>query len=195
MNKNIFRLKTELKFLNEIQKKKNHSQRSISEKLNIALGLANSLVKKFVNKGFLKLSEAPMRRYFYYLTPKGLTEKIKLTKDFLKSSLEFYNIVRVEYEKLLKNVQKKNPDKIFFYGISELTEIAILTAKLNNIKVDGIYDKDSRKSNFCDIEVFKKLSTKHMNQQKVFFIYTDKKALLNQNKKLNIIKPNFLLLD
>ena len=33
--------------------------------------------KKFVNKGFLKLSQAPMKRYFYYITPRGLIEKAK----------------------------------------------------------------------------------------------------------------------
>ena len=45
----------ELKLLAKIQENKNISQRSISKELNVALGFANSLVKKFVKKGFLKL--------------------------------------------------------------------------------------------------------------------------------------------
>ena len=94
-------IELELKLLNEISKTKEHSQRSISKTLNVALGLANAIIKKFVKKGFLKLKQAPMKRYFYYLTPKGLVEKAKLTKEFLESSLEFYSKARENYEELL----------------------------------------------------------------------------------------------
>ena len=50
-------IRLELKLLNEISKSKNHSQRSLSKDLNVALGLANALIKKFVSKGILKLQE------------------------------------------------------------------------------------------------------------------------------------------
>ena len=103
----------ELKLLNEISKSKNHSQRSLSKDLNVALGLANALIKKFVSKGILKLQQAPMRRYFYYLTPKGFVEKTKLTKEFLESSLLFYSRAKDEYEKLIKNYKKKNNEQAF----------------------------------------------------------------------------------
>ena len=88
--------------MNEISRTKEHSQRSISKTLDVALGLANAIIKKFVKKGFLKLKQAPMKRYFYYLTPKGLVEKAKLTKEFLESSLEFYSKAR----KIMKNYLK-----------------------------------------------------------------------------------------
>lgn len=195
MNKNNTRnLKIELQLLNEIQKKKNHSQRSISKELDIALGLANSLIKKFVNKGFLKLSEAPMKRYFYYVTPKGLIEKVKLTKDFLKSSLEFYNMARNQYEKIFIKIKKLSPEKIILLGISEFTEIAILSAKLNNITIDGIFDPESKKKDFCDLKIYKTVNNSYLGNKKIFFIYTDNKFKNSNLKKLNlnIIKPNFL---
>ena len=130
-------LSLELKLLNEISKSKNHSQRSLSKDLNVALGLANAIIKKFVSKGILKLQQAPMRRYFYYLTPKGFVEKAKLTKEFLDSSLLFYSRAKDEYEKLIKINKKKNK-KIILLGKSELTEIATLAASINNIKIDLI---------------------------------------------------------
>ena len=85
----------ELKLINELQKNNEQSQRSISKELDVALGLANSLIKRFVKKGFLKLSEAPMKRYIYYLTPKGILEKTKLTSEYIQSSLEFYKKVKL----------------------------------------------------------------------------------------------------
>ena len=79
MNKNsVKNVELELKLLNEIERKKNHSQRSLSKNLNVALGLANAILKKFVNKGVLKLKQAPMRRYFYYLTPHYLILQLSL---------------------------------------------------------------------------------------------------------------------
>ena len=80
----------ELRILSKIEETENLSQRIISKELNVALGLANSLIKKFIKKGFLKLKEAPMKRYMYYLTPKGLVEKTKLTREFLETSLFFF---------------------------------------------------------------------------------------------------------
>ena len=99
--------------------------------------------------------------------------------------------MRVQYEKILIKIKKNNPEKIFFYGISELTEIAILSAKINNIKIDGIYDPSSKKLEFCDLRVIHKLNSQ-MSKKGVFFVHTEKKVLSSRNKKLNIIIPNFL---
>ncbi len=194
MNKqNVRNLKIQLQLLNEIQKKKNHSQRSISKELNIALGLVNSIIKKFVNKGFLKLSEAPMKRYFYYITPKGLIEKVKLTRDFFKSSLEFYNIARNQYEQIFLKLKKQNPEKIFLLGTSEFAEIAILSAKINNISLDGIIHPKSKKKRFCDLRIEKSVNRSYEGNKKIFFIITDNKLKNDfRNKNLNLITPDFL---
>ena len=45
------------------------SQRRIAEELGIALGLVNAYLKRCVKKGLVKVSQAPARRYAYYLTP------------------------------------------------------------------------------------------------------------------------------
>ena len=59
------------------------SQRRIAEELGIALGLVNAYLKRCIKKGYVKVSEAPARRYAYYLTPKGFAEKSRLTVQYL----------------------------------------------------------------------------------------------------------------
>ena len=81
MNKKAFNLETEIKLLDKLLESKNHTQRSISKDLGVALGVANALIKKFMKKGLLKLSSAPVKRYFYYVTTKGFVEKAKLIKN------------------------------------------------------------------------------------------------------------------
>ena len=55
MKTKIRDIEIKLKLLNHIAKKNNQSQRSISQELDVALGFANSLIKKFIKKGLLKL--------------------------------------------------------------------------------------------------------------------------------------------
>src|SRR5258708_8497310 len=66
------------------------SQRKLASELGIALGLVNAYLKRCVKKGLLKVSEAPARRYVYYLTPQGFAEKSKLTVDYLAYSFSFF---------------------------------------------------------------------------------------------------------
>ena len=188
----------ELKLFEEIEKNKDHSQRTLSSELNIALGLSNALIRSFLSKGFLKLSQAPMKRYFYYITPKGLVEKAKLTSEFLKSSFEFYNKIRNQYEKEFKKLNKVTTKKIILIGISEFTEIAILAAKINNIKIDCILSRDYKKKFFCEIPVKKKLNKLAFKNLNFFFICSAREGIKDYTKlimKDNLIQPKSLLLD
>ena len=111
-SENSKNLEIQLKLINELEKNSKQSQRTISKELNVALGFANSLIKRFVKKGFLKLSEAPMKRYIYYITPKGLVEKAKLTSEYIQNSLDFYKKTKDDYEKEFKKIKKKRKCKI-----------------------------------------------------------------------------------
>lgn len=199
MNKNsVKNVELELKLLNEIERKKNHSQRSLSKNLNVALGLANAILKKFVNKGILKLKQAPMRRYFYYLTPKGFVEKTKLTKEFLKSSLEFYSIAKDEYEKEIIKLKLKRK-KIILLGKSELTEIAILAANIHNLKIESILLETSDEKSFCGVKIVNRIDSKRYNKLNTSLLLTDfsgKVDIYNDLKKnYEILCPKFLSLN
>ena len=197
--KKLKNIEIELKLFNELQKNNEQSQRSISKELNVALGLANSLIKRFVRKGFLKLSEAPMKRYIYYLTPKGLIEKAKLTSEYLQSSLEFYNKIRNEYVKVFKNIKITKPDMILLIGISEFTEIAILAAKVSEVEIHSIIQTNYSKSSFCGITVEKNIKKFINSNKNIFFVISSRVCVEETIKTLkfnkNMIKPKFLLLD
>ena len=87
-----------------------------------------------------------MRRYFYYLTPKGFIEKSRLTKEFLESSLEFYSKAKDDYETEFNKI-KKERKFIILAGMSELTEIAILSSKILNVEVDYIFSPKIKEKN------------------------------------------------
>ena len=83
-----------LLLLDEIAKGEPVSQRDISKKLNIALGLVNSYIKNLVSKGYITISTIPAKRYAYYLTPKGFSEKTRLTYQLLQDYTNIYKGAR-----------------------------------------------------------------------------------------------------
>ena len=193
MKTKIRDIEIKLKLLNHIAKKNNQSQRSISQELNVALGFANSLIKKFLKKGLLKLSQAPFRRYSYYVTPNGFLEKARLVTDFVGSSLDFYKNAKSEYEKELKNIKNK---KIIFVGISELTEIAILVSNIHDIKIEAIYEENSKIKNFCKVNVVSDL--KKIKKEETHFLLTTSKKINKNIQKIknygfDVFVPKFLL--
>ena len=68
-----------LELLDAVGKRSDLSQRHLAHHMGVALGLANSYLKRCVRKGLIKITEVPANRYLYYLTPKGFTEKSRLT--------------------------------------------------------------------------------------------------------------------
>src|SRR4030066_1221176 len=79
-----------LEILDVIDRQNDVSQRHLASHLGVALGLANSYLKRCIRKGLVKVSQAPANRYLYYLTPSGFAEKSRLTAQYLSHSLSFY---------------------------------------------------------------------------------------------------------
>ena len=66
-----------LRVLELVEERDKITQRGVATELEIALGMANALIKRLVHKGYIKVKDAPSRRYGYYITPEGFLEKGK----------------------------------------------------------------------------------------------------------------------
>ncbi|MAS82487.1 MAG: hypothetical protein CMF45_07345 [Legionellales bacterium] len=145
-----------LEILQAIESKRDVTQRHLAHKLDVALGLANSYLKRCVHKGLVKIQQAPANRYFYYLTPKGFTEKTRLTTEFLGNSFNFYRIACESLTEIFSECENKGQKKVVYCGISELTEIASIRALEFDLTITGTLDQDSKKESFLHLPVWKK---------------------------------------
>jgi DNA-binding MarR family transcriptional regulator len=143
-----------LEILQTIESKSDVTQRHLANILNVALGLTNSYLKRCVNKGLVKIQQAPANRYFYYLTPKGLAEKSRLTTEYLSLSFDFYRKAGDSLTEVFFDCEKNRQKKIIFCGISELAEIASLRALEFEITILGTLDIDSKKETFLHMPVW-----------------------------------------
>lgn len=129
------------------------TQRSVAGQLNIALGLANAYLKRCIDKGLIKVKQVPRNRYAYYLTPKGFTEKSRLTAKYLVSSLHFFRRARADCEFALKQCAQRQWCSVALYGVSELGEIATLVARNEDINLVGFVDPLSKETEFASLPV------------------------------------------
>ena len=130
-----------LKILEEIEKDHTQSQRDLSSKLNISLGLVNSFIKNLANKGYCKITTLPRNRVKYILTPKGALEKTRLTYQYLQFSFGFYRMARRNLRKLFLTLVEQGVKSIVFYGVSDVAEIAYITLQETRIKMIAIVDE------------------------------------------------------
>ena len=81
--------------LRKIQSKPNATQRELAEELGFSLGKLNYCLRALQKKGLVKIENFKKNpnklNYFYILTPKGISEKTKLTINFMKRKMKEYD--------------------------------------------------------------------------------------------------------
>ncbi len=146
-----------LEILETIEGKSDVTQRHLAQRMGVALGLANSYLKRCVRKGLVKIQQAPANRYLYYLTPKGFAEKSRLTAEYLSSSFEFYRKASESCVQAFALCKDNGWSRILLCGVSELAEIASLRAQDHGVVIVGTYDPDSERKQFLDRPVWRNL--------------------------------------
>jgi DNA-binding MarR family transcriptional regulator len=129
-----------LGLLSSIERDSAITQRKLAGDLGIALGLANSYLRRCVRKGLVKMSQVPLNRYAYYLTPQGFAEKSRLTAEYLSVSFNFFRRARGDCVVLLQRCSERGWRRVALYGAGELAEIAVLSAGESGIEVICVID-------------------------------------------------------
>ena len=92
-----------LNLLRKINKKPESSQRELAEELGFSLGKLNYCLQALKAKGLIKISnfkKSPKKiNYIYVLTPRGISEKTKLTINFMKRKMNEYDELKKELKK------------------------------------------------------------------------------------------------
>ncbi len=92
-----------LNILRIIKNKPESSQRELADELGFSLGKLNYCLKALKTKGLVKINnfkKNPYKlNYIYVLTPKGISEKTRLTINFMKRKMKEYDELKKELTK------------------------------------------------------------------------------------------------
>ena len=87
--------------LHELKENPEVTQRTLAQKFQISVGKVNFLMKELSKKGYIKIqkfiSSDNKLKYRYILTPEGMKEKIRITREFILKKMK-------EYEKLIEDL-------------------------------------------------------------------------------------------
>jgi|TARA_Y200000002_G_scaffold380555_1_gene392332 EPS-associated MarR family transcriptional regulator len=97
------KLQDNFEVLRKIHKNPDASQRELAEELGFSLGKLNYCLKALKDKGLVKINNFKNKKdkinYIQYIiTPKGISERTKLTINFMKRKMREYDDLKRELE-------------------------------------------------------------------------------------------------
>jgi DNA-binding MarR family transcriptional regulator len=134
----------DLRLLEELERNPITSQRELSHKFNIALGVINACLRRMAQKGWIRIRDLNRRKIGYYLTPKGFAEKAKLTFHLISYIVQHYSELKKIISERLLEMQRDGLQRIVFYGVGDEMEVAYITLQGVNLKLVGIVEDDEK---------------------------------------------------
>ncbi|MBI5135880.1 MAG: winged helix-turn-helix transcriptional regulator [Nitrospirae bacterium] len=103
------------------------TQRELSRRLDIALGLVNLSLKRLMRQELVKVRRLSARRVVYLLTPVGMAEKGRLSARYLTDSFAMYRNARGVFLHHLAALRGQGVKRVLLVGEGPLAEAAFLT--------------------------------------------------------------------
>ena len=133
--------------LDELSTGHSHSQRSLAHSVGIALGLTNLLVRRFIQKGWVRAVQVKPNRIGYLLTPAGLAEKARRSAQAFEDSVRFYAEVKARVRRSLSQTASTHPGpeppRLIFVGTGEAAEIAYVCLQGTSMRLVGVVQDDT----------------------------------------------------
>ena len=127
-----------LETLLEIKQNPSLTQRSLAHRLNISLGLTNSILQNLIHRGWVKAQKMTGRKILYLITPQGIARATSLVYDRFRETQNYYQYTKEMLTSYLTNLYTKGKRKAAIYGTSQLAEIAYLSLLDSPLRLHSI---------------------------------------------------------
>jgi DNA-binding MarR family transcriptional regulator len=138
-----------LRILDAVSRDGDLTQRSLSQRLGVALGFTNLYLKRLVKKGYIKVVNIKPNRLRYELTPSGIAQKTTLAFQYVSDSYAFVREARRTITAAFAALQREGVKSVAFYGSEELAEIAFLSLEEVGLHLAAVVDPDHEGRTFC----------------------------------------------
>lgn len=134
------------------------TQRSLADELGVALGLTNSLIRRLVSKGYVRISGMGTRHIKYLMTADGWDALASATRVSLQNTVHLYTETREQIRHTLAQVSLEcEPDRdgrkpVVFFGAGDVAEIAYVSLQSTDLDLVGVVD-DARQGKFFNLPI------------------------------------------
>ena len=126
----------------ELKENPNLSQRSLSHKLNISLGLTNSILQNLIHRGLIKAQKMTGRKILYLITPKGMVQATNFIYDRVRETQYYYQYAKDLLTTHFNDLYTKGKRRVVIYGTGQLAEITYLSLLDSPLKLHSILTDD-----------------------------------------------------
>lgn len=144
----------ELRILNEFTKEPVITQRALADRLGIALGLVNAYIKRLYKKGHIKVKALPRNRIKYIVTPRGFTEKVRLTYSYMHISANHFKEARHKIEQTYSQMMASGVKDVLLWGDGEIAELCYITMRGLPLNIVGVVGEKSMENGFFGNHVY-----------------------------------------
>ena len=94
------------------------SQRTLAKKANMSLGMMNAILGRFVERGWIMLTNVNGRKLAYAVTPEGISDLTNRGKIFALKTFKLANVYSETFCKLFREAKASGKTKVVLYGES-----------------------------------------------------------------------------
>ena len=128
----------DLQILEHIESNPDATQSTLAEHLGVAVGTVNFVVRRMIEKGYIRVKRLERKRLKYMLTPQGIAVRAKLAMISIEYSMRLYRETRAEAKRLINKVRQKGFDEIAIRGEGELADVVRLTCIEHKVQVTEV---------------------------------------------------------
>ncbi len=104
------------------------SQRDISRRLSLSLGMTNILLRRMIAKGYIRITQLNQRKVQYLLTPKGFAEKLQKSIKYTVKTIHSMGLIKDSLRILLLELYGEGIKDFWVLGQSDLTSLITIVA-------------------------------------------------------------------
>lgn len=103
----------EYTLIEAISQESSLTQRELSQNTGLSLGMTNILLKKLINKGYIKVKHLDWKRTQYLLTMKGMMEMSRKSYSYALHTLNQFRVIRKSMRAIIMQEYKKGTRRAF----------------------------------------------------------------------------------
>ena len=132
----------DLKALEAIAESPSISQRDLSQRLGIALGLTNACVGKMARAGLIRISRINGRSLAYHLTPAGFSAKARLSMEYARATVGMYHTAKQAVTEGLGVLASAGASRMALLGVGDVAEIVGVVCSHQGMEIVCIADEN-----------------------------------------------------
>ena len=96
------------------------SQRELAAKVELSLGMTNALLRRFIERGWVKLTKINKRKIRYAITPEGVKTIAKMTVRYFTRAARNASVFRDITESFVRDIGAQGYTSLMLLGPEEL---------------------------------------------------------------------------